>query len=923
MRISILLGAVWLLAHSILFANAPGPVTISGQCTQPVQSNLVLEFFDHPLDQTPSSIEVPINEARHWKMQAVLQQPTFVKILYLGKSLELYLEPEDQLELAIDEKTWPQKVGISGMGADHNLFLQDFKKMKSQLEEKIQLESLFNSNIPQAYFQACEQYRKSIVAFINAWPESSKDNFSQAFMDYLEVEQVEKWQGLYLKYALAHPDLKMPQEWLAVVHKVPAAQNEKLVHPAFWDYLHWHTKVLLEHPDWLLANQAEPVYASVTVDKAYVLKNPADPPVLAGIQSGERVLWLGEKSLIKSIVLVQDSLVEGFWQRVRDPASGEVGWVHEAYLKVLAPEIAAIQPTLAGIKPWHTGQAAAIALGTYFFHYQGNTDGNVFVAALNRYLKESPSNALLSLLYETYPSQTGIAPQLKQVATLSQVQTDGTAYGWEEYAFQPKGLDTPWLQAMGQSTWDMTQELIKARNQVSGKIDPVALPEDYTSSSLRKSSDEVFLDATPVSYRTYPLRVRGTCSACTEKQVRLVLDQNTITDKPVSYLLNLNQQGKFQEAIQIPGPVSATLYLNETSIPLYLEPNEEFEIEVDAQSFPDKAQFRGNAADKQQFLHQKHLRFAHFDQYLAGMREKGVAEDEYLQTLQDMLLSQQRFQEQFTLPPAFADYCTAVREYWGAWQTLEFGLHDKTHPSSGLLGAMPVVEYSRTECLPSLEYRQFLEAFLEYQLTLKVNEGLDPWALALQYLDGKPLEYVQARQYIAQCRAGKAITTLPAIKAYLDKTRYTEYGNALRLEYNEHLPMQPGRLAPNVALISSDGENKDLKAFRGQPYLMGFWTTWKDSSLQAFLQLDAPGIQKIAINLDESDEVWLDRSQVYDQQDVKHYWAGPGAYLSDIARLYKVRKLPWMILVDAEGRIVGFSSKIHELGGWIKQLKQR
>jgi hypothetical protein len=715
----------------------------------------------------------------------------------------------------------------------------------------------------------------------------------------------------------------MPQEWLAFVNKLPEAQQDKLLHPAFWDYLHYHTKVLLEHPDWLLANAAEPVYASVLAEKAFVLKNPADPPVLAGLAKGERVLWLGEKSLNKSIVLVQDSLVEGYWQRVRDPASGEVGWVHEAYLQVLAPEISAIQPTLSGIKAWHNGQAGEVALGTYFYHYQGNEDGNVFVAALNRYLKESSHTALQALLYETYATQTGIAPQFQHHSLLSQVQVEGQPYAWEEYAFQPKGTTTPWLEAMGQSTWDMTQELVRARNQASGKIDPIALPEDYNNPRQRKAADEVFLDATPVAVKTYPFRITGTCTACQEKQLRLVLDQNTITDKPIHHLLSVNAQGKFQESLQIPGALAATLYLDETGIPLFLEPNEELEIALDAQSFPDKASFKGMAADKQQYLHQKFLRFAHFDQYLAGMRDKAVAEDEYLQTLQDMLLSQQRFQEQFTLPPSFADYCTAVREYWGAWQTLEYGLHEQTKPSAALLAAMPVVEYSRTECLPAPEYREFLDAFMEYQMTLSANEGLDPWALALQYLDGKPLEYIQARQYISLCRSGKAIATLPAIKAYLDKTKYTEYGNALRLEYNEHLPMQAGRMAPNAAIISNDGENQDLKAFRGQPYLLGFWTTWKDSTLQTLLQTDAPGIQKIAINLDESDEVWMAQSQLFDKQDVKHFWAGPGAYQSDLARLYKVRKLPWLILVDAEGRIVGFSSKPGEMGGWIKKLRQQ
>jgi peroxiredoxin len=113
------------------------------------------------------------------------------------------------------------------------------------------------------------------------------------------------------------------------------------------------------------------------------------------------------------------------------------------------------------------------------------------------------------------------------------------------------------------------------------------------------------------------------------------------------------------------------------------------------------------------------------------------------------------------------------------------------------------------------------------------------------------------------------------------------------------------RVAPDFALKSMQGQNLRLSELRGEIVLVNFWTsrcgTCRDQllALQSLLHAHADaGVRLLSVNFDS------------DPHRARDFVAGAGLEFPvlldarrDVSRLYSVRNIPLLLLIDRDGHV--------------------
>ena len=119
-----------------------------------------------------------------------------------------------------------------------------------------------------------------------------------------------------------------------------------------------------------------------------------------------------------------------------------------------------------------------------------------------------------------------------------------------------------------------------------------------------------------------------------------------------------------------------------------------------------------------------------------------------------------------------------------------------------------------------------------------------------------------------------------------------------------------GQVAPEIALPNPDGEVVPLSSLRGNYVLVDFWAKWcgpcrkeNPNVVRMYNKYHDQGFEVYGVSLDRKREDWLQAIE----QDGLHwtqvsdlkYWN------SEAARIYNINAIPFALLLDPEGRIIG------------------
>lgn len=140
------------------------------------------------------------------------------------------------------------------------------------------------------------------------------------------------------------------------------------------------------------------------------------------------------------------------------------------------------------------------------------------------------------------------------------------------------------------------------------------------------------------------------------------------------------------------------------------------------------------------------------------------------------------------------------------------------------------------------------------------------------------------------------------------------------------MPIGPGSMAKEIALPNPAGDTMRLSDYKGKVVLIDFWAAWcgpcrreNPNVVKLYEQYQSKGFEVFSVSLDKTKEAWV---QAIEQDNL--IW---DAHVSDLkfwnssaAKDYKVSSIPFTVLIDREGKVIGTNMRGQELANALKNL---
>lgn len=146
-----------------------------------------------------------------------------------------------------------------------------------------------------------------------------------------------------------------------------------------------------------------------------------------------------------------------------------------------------------------------------------------------------------------------------------------------------------------------------------------------------------------------------------------------------------------------------------------------------------------------------------------------------------------------------------------------------------------------------------------------------------------------------------------------------DYGNLLA----ELHKLPAGSMAPEILLPTPEGKTESLSSLRGKVVLVDFWASWcgpcrKENPfvVSLYQKYKAQGFDIFGVSLDDNAEAW--KTAIQKDGLVWHQVSELKKWNSQVAKTYGVDAIPFSVLLDKEGKIIGKGLRGPELENKIR-----
>ncbi len=157
--------------------------------------------------------------------------------------------------------------------------------------------------------------------------------------------------------------------------------------------------------------------------------------------------------------------------------------------------------------------------------------------------------------------------------------------------------------------------------------------------------------------------------------------------------------------------------------------------------------------------------------------------------------------------------------------------------------------------------------------------------------------------------------------AHKTNTYYVEIAEA----YNANKSTEIGEIAPDIELLTPDGDKLKLSSLRGKYVLIDFWASWCGPCRAEFPYLKNTynaykdkGFEIYGVSLDDNAGNW--KSSIISSGLTWKHVSDLKKWNSTAARLYKVSGIPFTVLLDKEGKIIAKNLRGQELENKLAEL---
>ncbi len=135
--------------------------------------------------------------------------------------------------------------------------------------------------------------------------------------------------------------------------------------------------------------------------------------------------------------------------------------------------------------------------------------------------------------------------------------------------------------------------------------------------------------------------------------------------------------------------------------------------------------------------------------------------------------------------------------------------------------------------------------------------------------------------------------------------------------------MVVGAIAPDFEFPSPDGKMVGPKDYRGKILVIDFWASWCKPCVAEIPNLKKlhekykeSGLEVLSVSIDKDSKEWLLALEKYAMPWKQVLAPKAGA---DITKLYQFNLIPFIIIIDREGRIIGKNQRGEALDSFIKE----
>ncbi len=899
-----------------------GLTTVTGQIKNPLSGTIGIKFYHDFISRDEEVIDVPLLENNTFSISFTLNTSTPAYLIYNGNEVPIFLDPGDELYVNCKgDRSFAKTITFAGKGAGKSRYLKNVNDLFPEMNADYVFYEIVDRD-PMSFRRYMDRMNNKMWGFYKSLSSSLKKDFSPAFHNYVKAD-IDYWYAYnLLRYRIENPisngsyePLDLPKNYYSFLNKILISNDKALTNN---NYLFFIDQYIAFRNDQIDSGaEFENIEQSfeVTSPSMLVLKNPNVPPVIEQAEKGTSLKFLGKQSEEKSDVQIKDEFVSDYWYQIVSTI-GEIGWVHGSGIKINSNNSTTQFPISEDSKNRNiynlfTGRTLYFILANELYWSAERYEKEELRNKLKTYIDINPHEDYDRLLLYTLLDNskiTKLSESSVKIITGISITSDTNSDAIVSTT------TTPSNNTITRNT------VVTTKGNTTTTTPPRAQPRRSVKSKIYKPQEEfINIDPRPVDRPTSLSSLSGKITSPTGAKAKLVLNADPITMEEVMYEMDI-KNGTFSLDLNLAQPTIGVLLYGKNKVNVYLEPGDLLQVKFSGTQFLTSLQFAGKGSAHNNYLKEQNLKFNKIDKE-ARKKGESLKEKDYLAYIDKTHLEKSQFLKQSRYAAQFSNefkiYAEADIEYWSAYLKFNYiweyplanNMDAPMKMSDEYYSFLNTLPASVDGALPNSNYVYFLDQFFEHQSENPDNEGLNSDKLIDKYLVGEPNAYFKAKKFAIACKRGKASKEGKNIAAFIESNPYEIYNDVLRLVYNEAKGLQIGLDAPNFTLTDINGNELALSDLKGKVVYLDFWATWCSPCLQQMKNskiwksdFEGKDVVFVYVSLDKNIAAW---EKYVKNNDVKgiHLSAGGDVYKSQIAKLYKVKKLPSYFLIDKQGKI--------------------